>query len=73
MHGEPTLPEAVSAKLRPVRPAPAVEYTQLRADVAARLGRVCGDMPPEAFEALVDDIWAMKVRWARTATAGRGD
>jgi hypothetical protein len=35
----------------------------LRADVAARLRRVCAGMPAEAFDTLVDDICVLKLRW----------
>ena len=51
----------------------AQEFAQLRTDVATRLRRVCGDLPPDAFDGLVDDICAMKVRWARKPTHGRSD
>lgn len=52
---------------------PGVEYAHLRADVATRLSRVCGDMAPDAFDALVDEICAVKVRWARRSSLGRDD
>jgi hypothetical protein len=35
----------------------------LRAKVAERLRRVCDRMPPEAFDTLMDDIYAIKIRW----------
>ena len=73
MHIEPSSFETDTADVRRKASAPAAEYVQLRVDLSTRLGRVCGDMPPEAFEALVDDICAMKVRWARTSAVGRGD
>jgi hypothetical protein len=70
MHTEPIHPDAHMADLRPV-PAPPVEYTRLRAAVATRLRRVCGEMAPEAFDALVDEICAMKVRWAQSEARRR--
>jgi hypothetical protein len=57
-------------ELRPFQPPPqrspapgADGDPALRANIAERLRRVCDDMTPEAFDALVDRIHAMKVRW----------
>jgi hypothetical protein len=36
---------------------------EIRADIAKRLLAVCDHMTPEAFDALVQDICAMKARW----------
>jgi hypothetical protein len=77
MHIEP-VPRTTDAADLPRTPSPPTadatqEITQLRTDVATRLRRVCGDMPPAAFDALVDDICAMKVRWARKPTHWRDD
>ena len=36
----------------------------LRREVAARLRPVCADMPAEAFELLVRDVAAFRLRWA---------
>ena len=73
MHIEPTPPvlERADALRKPSALSP--NYGQLRADLSSRLSRVCGDMPPEAFDALVDEICAMKVRWAQSPTRGRVD
>ena len=42
----------------------------LLADLRARLRPVLGDMPPDAFEALVREIAETKLRWA---DRGQGD
>ena len=42
----------------------ALRYAALRSDVQARLREVCGGMAPDAFAQLVDDVCAMKLRWA---------
>ena len=44
-------------------------YAAVRADVEARLRRVCAGMPPESFAKLVRDICSRKVRWARDEDA----
>ena len=44
-------------------------YAAVRADVEARLRRVCAGMPPESFAKLVRDICSRKVRWAREEDA----
>ena len=73
MHTEPNPLEPGTANLRRVPTVPGGEYAQLRADGASRLSRVCGDMPAEAFDALVEDICAMKIRWAQKTAFGRDD
>ena len=73
MQIEPRPPEKDTADLGRSLSGPGVEYAQLRADVATRLSRVCREMAPEAFDALVDDICAMKVRWARKSSLGSDD
>ena len=35
----------------------------LRSDVEVRLRRVCADMPVEAFETVVSDVVAFRLRW----------
>ena len=60
----PTSPAPVS---RATTESAAAAAAAVRADVAARLRRVCADMPIEAFEHLVDDICARKRRWAADA------
>jgi hypothetical protein len=44
--------------------APAVRLARLTADVAARLRPVCAALPPADFDALVEDIARLKLRWA---------
>jgi hypothetical protein len=73
MHIERTPGNSAFTHLRPEPSVPAEEHALLRTDVAARLSRVRGDMSSEAFDALVDDICAMKVRWARQSTVRRDD
>jgi hypothetical protein len=58
------------SELRPYQPTPqpspapdSAAGSELRATIAARLQRICQDMTPDAFNTLVDDIYAMKVRW----------
>ena len=65
MYSEPPTPETGVGDLRQKPSDPALKPEQLRADIAARLGRVRGEMEAAAFDALVDDICAMTVRWAR--------
>ena len=65
MHVEPTPGTTDTADLRQMPSARAADTAPLRAGIAARLSRVRGDLSSEAFDALVDDICAMKVRWAR--------
>ena len=43
---------------------PEVRLTRVKADVAARLRPVCADLPTAEFDALVNDIARLKVRWA---------
>ena len=52
-------PSHVDARLEPE-----VRLARLTADVAARLGPVCSDLPAAEFDALVRDIARMKLRWA---------
>ena len=40
------------------------QYIALYQDVALRLRTVCGEMPPENFDALVRGICLTKLRWA---------
>ena len=40
-----------------------MRLARLAADVAARLGPVCGHLPPVEFDALVHEIARMKLRW----------
>jgi len=56
----------------PVRTAPVATYTvsvqdrragDVRSDVEVRLRRVCADMPAEAFETVVSDVVAFRLRW----------
>jgi hypothetical protein len=58
--------------LSPRPPVPEVEpprddphVAALRAAVAERLRPVCGAMTADEFDALVRDVVAFKVRWAR--------
>lgn len=44
-------------------------YAAVRADVEARLRRVCVGMSPESFADLVRRICSRKVRWARDEDA----
>lgn len=44
--------------------APEVRLARLTADIAARLRPVCAAMPPADFDALVNDIARLKLRWA---------
>ena len=44
--------------------APEVRSARLTADVAARLRPACAAMPPADFDALVDDLGRLKLRWA---------
>jgi hypothetical protein len=55
----PAYPPAVDRHL-----AAAVRLPRLTADVAARLRPVCAAMPPADFDALVDGIARLKLRWA---------
>jgi hypothetical protein len=48
---------------------PAVRVARLTADVAARLGPACAGMPTADFDALVDDIARLKLRWAEAPQA----
>jgi hypothetical protein len=60
----------------PARPTPAytpavdrhlaleVRLARLTADVAARLRPACAAVPPADFDALVDDVVRLKLRWA---------
>ena len=73
MYTEPIRPATHTPDQRPVLAPPALDDAKLRTDVAGRLIRVCGDMAPAAFDALVDEISVMKVRWARKRTSGRDD
>jgi hypothetical protein len=57
-----SLPPTASLAAAHTQGAASLE-TALRADVAERLRRVCADMPPTDFAALVEDICAMKLRW----------
>jgi hypothetical protein len=43
--------------------APGVRLARLTADIATRLLPVCAAMPPAAFDALVEDIARLKLRW----------
>jgi hypothetical protein len=47
----------------PSQDAPASLHRQLEDEVATRLRRVCRDMPPERFEALVREIVRVKVKY----------
>jgi len=44
--------------------APAVQLARLTADIAARLRPVCAAMEPATFDALIQDIARLKLRWA---------
>jgi hypothetical protein len=45
-------------------PAPELAHApRLRADIEARLRDVCAHLTADAFAALVDDIYATKLRW----------
>jgi hypothetical protein len=44
--------------------APEVRLARLTADIAARLRPACAAMPPATFDALVEDIARLKLRWA---------
>ena len=44
--------------------APEVRLARLTDDIAARLRPACAAMPPAAFDALVEDIARLKLRWA---------
>ena len=74
MQLDPNTRAADESELRlPRASAESPDYAQLRADVAARLGRACADMTPETFDALVNDVCAMKVRWAQRSLSQRDD
>lgn len=56
----------------PVRSTPIATYTvsaqdrragDLRSDVEVRLRRACADMPAEAFDSVVSEVVAFRLRW----------
>lgn len=51
------------------RATPDEQLARLRVDVAKRLRGVCADLPSDEFDALVEDICAMKLRWSLDARA----
>ena len=54
--GMPTESAAPLPDVAPLEP--------LQLELAARLGRVSADIPPEQFDRFVGEIYAMKMRWA---------
>ena len=55
-----TLARPVSYQFEPDDP----RLPAIRAEVAERLRPVCAEMPDDAFELLVRDVAAFRLRWA---------